>query len=248
MMEAVVLVMAGAAAGFLNGWIALGGMSVLVPALIHAGYSVPAAFTTAFAVTAINSLVAWGTHHRRGDIDYHVVARLAPVGAAVAFVTFSGMLRFGAANVATLLLAVFLYAMSAAMWRLRHIGPASASVPNSAWGVLGGLLSGVFGFNGNAFFIPLLRHCGVMPHRSVATVHAIGAGIATSAVAAYAWWGLGSGQVRVDLFGTGLITLGGLVFCQLGSHLKNRTAPKVLSLLLCVAYLTTGTLLLVRHA
>ena len=87
---------AGALAGFLNGWLGLGGMSVIVPALIHAGLTVPDAFANAFAVTAINSAVAWLTFHRRGYVDYRRAVALVLPAVPASILAFSAMLWAGA--------------------------------------------------------------------------------------------------------------------------------------------------------
>ena len=145
------------------------------------------------------------------------------------------------------MLGIFLLAMGGSMWRLRHVQSVAATVPRGAWGVAGGLLSGTFGFNGNAFFIPVLRHHGLLPHQSVATVHAIGTCIAASAVVVYVAWGHGSGGVAVDPYMVGYLTIGGLVTGRLGGFLKMKTPPLQLSIVLCAAYLASGTLLVAKH-
>jgi uncharacterized membrane protein YfcA len=247
LMDILQLMAAGALAGFLNGWLGLGGMSVIVPALMHAGLAVPDAFGNAFAVTAINSVVAWAAFHRRGFVDYRSAAALALPAVPASILAFAAMLWADAANSAALMLGIFLLAMGGGMWQLRHVQSAAAVVPRSAWGVAGGLLSGMFGFNGNAFFIPVLRRHGLAPHRSVATVHAIGACIAASAVIVYVAWGRGRGAVAVDPYMAGYLTIGGLASGRLGGFLKMKTPPRQLAILLCAAYLTSGALLLAKH-
>ena len=245
-MEMFLLIAAGALAGFLNGWLGLGGMSVIVPALMHAGLTVPDAFANAFTVTAINSAVAWLTFHRRGYVDYRSAAALVLPAAPASILAFASMLWAGGANTAALMLGIFLLAMGCGMWRLRHIQSAAATPPGGMWGVFGGLLSGAFGFNGNAFFIPVLRRHGLAPHRSVATVHAIGTCIASSAVIVYVVWGWG-GLVAVNPGMVGYLTVGGLVAGRLGGLLKMKTSPLQLSIFLCAAYLASGALLVAKH-
>ena len=226
--------------------VGFGGMSVIVPALIHAGLTVPDAFANAFAVTAINSAVAWLMFHRRGYVDYRRAVALVLPAVPASILAFAAMLWAGAANLAALMLGIFLLAMGAAV----AIAPCSVcrrNCPARGWGVAGGA---------SVWYVRLQRQCVFHPcaeapwlasapkccHRARHRyLHCRQRGCCLRCL------GDGGGGVAVDPYMVGYLTIGGLVTGRLGGFLKMKTPPLQLSIVLCAAYLASGTLLVAKH-
>lgn len=254
MIEMMGLAAWGAAAGLLNGWIGLGGMSILVPAILLAGHApegavVPYAFANAFAVTAISSAFAWGRGHAKGTVNYDVARRTALPSVLGATLAFSGILLTNLSGHGRLMLGVFLLVMAALMWRTRR-APAQIVSPTGSllgWSAAGGVASGIFCFNGNAYFIPLLRKLGMSPHASIATTQVTGTLIAAVAAVAYALWGRMSGLMLIDLPVVAALSITGAAFNLLGCSLKNRSKERSLAFMLCSAYLIAGGWLVSGH-
>jgi uncharacterized membrane protein YfcA len=249
-MEILMLAFGGLLSGFLAGWLGLGGMSILIPVFLASGYSLPEAFANSFAVTAINGAIAWRVFHRQQAIDYRMLRGMLVPAAITSSLSFAGMLFAGLGQSAGLLFGAFLVFMGLAMWRLQSIESNNASnKPRQVvWGAIGGCISGIFGFNGNAFFIPLFRRYGLTTKQSIANAQVSGTCIACCAAMIYAIWGCVHGHGLLNL-GLVLLTAGmGVMTSKLGCALKARTSSLVLSILLSSLYLLSGGLMLIRLA
>ncbi len=85
-MDFLLQVLAGAAVGFAIGVTGVGGGSLMTPFLLIIGYPAPVAIGTDLLYAAITKLGGVFSHHRRGHVDWPVVACLAAgsIPAAVA--------------------------------------------------------------------------------------------------------------------------------------------------------------------
>lgn len=194
-MELTILLVVGAAAGFLAGLLGIGGGLVIVPALawLLAERAGEAAMHMAIA-TSLATILGTGSasvlaHHRRGAVDWPLVVRLAP-----ALVAGSLLAAWIADRLSGLQLALLfgLFCWFAA-WRLAFAGdlpelrprPPARGGELSAIGLGIGLISALVGIGGGTLTVPYLRWRRQQIHGAVATSAACGLPIALAGAASY---------------------------------------------------------------
>ena len=76
-MDFILHIMAGAAVGFAIGVTGVGGGSLMTPLLLVFGYPPPIAIGTDLLYAAITKANGAIAHHKRGNVDWKIVALLA---------------------------------------------------------------------------------------------------------------------------------------------------------------------------
>jgi len=238
---AALLVVAGAAAGFLAGVFAIGDGIVLVPVLLVAlhGWNVSSlvathvAMGTALAVSASISLaLAWAARGRDQVIGRDA-AVLAIAGAAAA--VLGGAVA--ASLEGTTLREIFGFALLVAAVRLfggkRKAGKsAEASAPAAKLvpaGFIAGLFSSLTGSAGTLLSVPFLYSYFHIPLRkATGTAHAAGAACALAGAAAYLFRGWTNEFLPAGMHGfldwpsAGVLALGAVPGALLGDRLGDR--------------------------
>ncbi len=196
----IVLLAAGASAGFLSGLLGIGGgllvvaaLSVALPALgIPARQVIHVSVATAMAANVLTLASSATAHVRRGSVAWPTWQWLAPgmvvggfAGAHIAQLLSAQALRWIIAGFC----AVMAWRMARGSKRARD--PSSAEhVPRSPWllpaGTGIGALSAVVGIGGGSMTVPLLISLGVKPVRAVSTSAVCGFTIALSSALSYA--------------------------------------------------------------
>ncbi len=192
----LLLLAAGALAGFLAGLLGIGGGIVMTPVLfiVLERLSVPETWhmhvtvATSLAVIVPTGLVSARAHFRRGSTDASLLKRWLPwilLGAA------SGAVLARALSSATL---ADIFGVIAALLGLKMLLPLDdlrlgARIPHGIWTLaspfLIALVSAMMGIGGATFSVPYMTLFGLPIHRAVGTAAAIGAAIATAGVASY---------------------------------------------------------------
>ena len=196
----VVLLLAGAAAGFLSGLLGIGGGLLVVAALSLAlpALGVPGAevmrvsVATSMATIVLTLLVSATAHIRRGTVVWSSWIWLAPgmviggvVGAHLAQLLSARTLRWGITAFCAL-----------TAWRMAFGRKASESAqgsgaaPRSPWllsaGAGIGAISAMVGVGGGSMTVPLLVSLGVRPIQAVSTSAVCGLVIAIAGAVSYA--------------------------------------------------------------
>ena len=228
----------GAAAGFLAGYLGIGGGIAVVPGLIWlfsrepetAGMAAQLAVATSLASMLVTSLSSIVAHHRRGAIAWPVVRMIAGGLAAGAI---------GGAYVATILsapalaTAFGLFALLAGA-QMIHARPPAAQRPlpgpgvTTATGVVMGGISSLVGIGGGSMTAPWLMWHGREPRQAVATAAACGYPIALAGTATFLVLGGGSGErsyVHWPAFAG--IALFSMMFAPLGAAAVHRSPPRL---------------------
>ena len=196
----VVLLLAGAAAGFLSGLLGIGGGLLVVAALSLAlpALGVPGAevmrvsVATSMATIVLTLLVSATAHIRRGTVVWSSWIWLAPgmviggvAGAHLAQLLSALALRWGITAFCAL-----------TAWRMAFGRKATASAqgtgvaPRSPWllsaGAGIGAISAMVGIGGGSMTVPLLVSLGVRPIQAVSTSAVCGLVIAIAGAVSYA--------------------------------------------------------------
>jgi uncharacterized membrane protein YfcA len=196
----VVLLAAGASAGFLSGLLGIGGGLLVVAALSLAlptlGVPAPEVMHVSVATsmaTIVLTLASSATAHiRRGSVMWPTWRRLAPgmvlggfAGAHIAQLLSAHALRWGI----TAFCAVTAWRMAFGSRRSQHAAQADES-PASPWllpaGAGIGVVSAVVGIGGGSMTVPLLVSLGVKPVQAVSTSAVCGLAIAIAGALSYA--------------------------------------------------------------
>ena len=194
----------GVAAGYLAGFLGIGGGLVTVPALTFLFLQLPQtahqaihfAVATSLATMLLTSLSSIVAHHRHGAILWLEVRRLAPGLVAGAVL---GALLAAALAPASLTVVFALFALAAGLQLL--IAPAvhgekplPGRTTTGLVGVVIGGVSSMVGIGGGSMTGPWLMWHGIRAQRAVATAAACGYPIALAATASFAWIGGAKGQ------------------------------------------------------
>ncbi|WP_042246698.1 sulfite exporter TauE/SafE family protein [Paracoccus sp. PAMC 22219] len=207
----LLLVMAGAAVGFLAGLFGVGGGAVSVPVLYEAfgamGYDpavqMPLAVGTSLALIVPTSLQSARGHYLRGAIDMPVLRRWAlPILIGV----MAGSIVARHADPWVFKLAFIFVAGVVSIKMLRGVGwTIAASLPGrgimSAYGSGIGFVSSLMGIGGGAVSNLILSLYATPIHRAIATSAGVGVLISVPAVFGYIYAGWGKPGLPQDALG-----------------------------------------------
>ncbi len=192
----LLLLAAGALAGFLAGLLGIGGGIVMTPVLfiVLERLSVPQAWhmhvtvATSLAVIVPTGLVSARAHFRRGSTDVPLLRRWLTwilLGAASGAVFARGLTSATLADIFGVIAALLGFKMLLPLDDLRL----GAQIPRGIWTMASPFLiafvSAMMGIGGATFSVPYMTLFGMPIHRAVGTAAAIGAAIATAGVASY---------------------------------------------------------------
>ena len=236
LLEALLLLLIGLAAGVLAGLLGIGGGLVIVPAvtallsfsLLPKDSAVPTAVATSLGSMLLTAASAVWFHWRRGAIDWPTIARL---GSGVAVGAAAGAALATVVDGRTLAL---VFAVIASVIGLRMILASSAQpaprrpFPRGWWlaGPIIGAASALVGIGGGTFNVPYLARNGYGMVQSVANASACGWPIALAGALTFAVISP-SGPVpphslgHLWLPGALLVGLGGLVSAPAGVALAH---------------------------
>jgi len=231
----------GLFAGFMAGYLGIGGGLVLVPVMswifsrdpATADIAVQMAVATSLATMLFSSLSSVIAHQRKGAILWSIVMRLLPglllgalLGAMIADSVSSDMLGrvFG----------IFLLTIGIQMLlggRKQGDNPLPGAFATAAVGAGIGSISGLFGVGGGSMTVPWLLWHGQQIRNSVATAAACGYPIAVAGTLTFVLLG-GDNQSASTLGYVNLQALAGIaVFSVIGAPLGvaaiHRSKPKV---------------------
>lgn len=243
--HAHLLVLLGAAAGFLAGLIGIGGGFVLVPGLLAllgsgAGSSanlMPTVLGTTMACMIFTAAAAaWGCA-RRGSIDYPAFGRMAPFMAAGAALGAMLAGAFPGHLVKAAFGAFCIYSATRMLGLVRPpVAVAGLSIRDGRTGLQStafGVLCGFIGVGGANLVVPFLLKRGLEMRPVVGTASALQVPMAMSATVSYIVLGgarvLADGSLgHVRLPVVALLVLGSIVSAPLGVVVSHRLPVPVL--------------------
>jgi uncharacterized membrane protein YfcA len=232
----------GIIAGFLAGYLGIGGGLVLVPALTLllsrnpalAQHAVHMAVATSLATMLLASLSSILAHHRRGAIQWAQTRQLAPglLLGAVGGAMIADRLSAGA------LAAVFgvfalLVGLHLLTGREAHShGRAPGRWLNGLAGLLFGAISSLVGIGGGSMTVPWFLHHGVRARQAVGTAASCGYPIAIAGSISFAWLGRdvappGSSLGYIYLPAFAGIAVFSILAAPLGAAAVHRTPPEL---------------------
>jgi len=231
----------GLLAGYLAGFLGIGGGFIVVPALTFlflknpatAPWAIHMAVATSLSVMLVTSLSSLLAHHRKGAIHWPLVRSMA-VGLMAGAILGAAIADFLQGEI---LIRVFgLFAILAGLQLIlgRQVDgekPLPGQPSASATGGFIGFISALIGIGGGAMTVPWLLWHGVHPQRAVATSAACGYPIAIAGSLSFVVLGLGSGlpdaalgYVHLPAF-AGIALLGALA-APLGVATVHRLPPR----------------------
>lgn len=190
------LLVLGACTGFLAGLLGIGGGMLMVPFLtmifshrdVAPGLAVKMAIASSMATILFTSLSSVRAHHRRGAVQWPLVARFAPGLVLGGLLAGAGMFSVLKGSVLAWVFAAFV-GFSATQMLLNRKPQPSRQMPG-AWGtgLAGtgiGFISGLVGAGGAFISVPFMTWCNVAMHQAVATSAALGFPIALANTVGY---------------------------------------------------------------
>jgi len=231
----------GLVAGFLAGYLGIGGGLVLVPVLTWllsrdpatAAYAVHMAVATSLSTMLLTSLSSILAHQRRGAILWPTVWQLVPgllAGAVLGAAMADALSK-------TALAAVFgVFALVVGLHLLLGGKPsAHRDLPgrgrNSVAGAIIGAISSLVGIGGGSMTVPWLLWHGARAQNAVATAAACGYPIALGGTLAFIWLGgdrvsgkFDLGYVHLPAFAG--IALFSMLAAPLGAAAVHRSSPE----------------------
>jgi uncharacterized membrane protein YfcA len=234
--------MIGLLAGYLAGFLGIGGGFVVVPALTFlmlkdastAPWAIHMAVATSLATMLVTSLSSLLAHHRKGAIRWPLVRSIAAglMAGAILGAVIANLLQGDA------LVRIFgLFAIMAGLQLLLARQPAGEKPLPGRAGILGvggaiGSVSSLIGIGGGAMTVPWLLWHGVRAQNAVATSAACGYPIAIAGTLSFIFLGQGAslpqgalGYVHLPAF-MGIAVTSALA-APLGVATVHRLSPKV---------------------
>ncbi len=231
MIEIISLLVLGAVAGVLAGLLGIGGGAVIVPALVwifHSVEKIPEqhlmhiAIGTSLATIVVTSMTSIWAHHKRGAVQWPVVAQLAP-GIVIGALLGAVVADFLSSETLRIVFGVFLVLLSIEMTFGKKPAP-HRQLPNriatGGVGVVIGTISSLVGIGGGSLTVPFLAFCNVALRNAVATSAACGFPIAVSGAVGFI--ATGWNAENLPEYSLGYIYLPAFLFIALISML---TAP-----------------------
>jgi uncharacterized membrane protein YfcA len=248
--ETILLLGAGCAAGLLNGWLGLGGMSVFVPLLLALsashGHFGDGANTLAWVianglgVSMLNGLISWTRYHRFKTVRYDCLPG-SSLGAIIgAASSFAIAITLGVIAHSEKMFAAYLVLMGLFLpflGRVRSLSYDPSFRTQVIVGAVGGSLAGLIGFNGNSVFTPMLRQIGLCQKSSIATAQVLGVMVSATAVLVF---GLIFGWSIFDPRVLLMLALSSSVTTVLGASIKKRQHQLPLETCVATAYVMAG--------
>jgi uncharacterized membrane protein YfcA len=251
----------GLLAGYLAGFLGIGGGFIVVPALaflflrdpVTAPWAIHMAVATSLSVMLVTSLSSLLAHHRKGAIYWPLVRSMAVglmagavLGAAIAdFLQGENLIRiFG------------LFAILAGLQLIlgRHSDsekPLPGQLSTSAAGGIIGFISALIGIGGGAMTVPWLLWHGVQAQKAVATSAACGYPIAIAGSLSFVLLGRGGGlpdealgYVYLPAFAG--IALAGALAAPLGAATVHRLPPRAVRRIFGLFLTLVGTYMLLN--
>lgn len=246
----------GAVAGLMAGLFGVGGGLIIVPVLMYtfqlSGISTDVAahlaIGTSLATIIFTSISSTYTHHKKGNIDWHVVRWLS---LGIIFGCILGGFTASLLQGKTLKIIIGCFVLCMSIQLGLNLKPkASKTLPNiyglSIVGFLVGWASAIFGIGGGSLIVPFLAFCSLVMQRAVAISAACGFPIALSGALSYAYfgwdvtglpsWSLGYIYLPA-LIG---ITLTSMIFSRLGAKLAYRLSPVLLRRMFAIFLFIVG--------
>lgn len=192
----VELLALGAIGGLLAGMFGVGGSAIMVPFLTlilskrgaDSDLSVKMAIATAMATVLFTSLSSVRAHHRRGNVRWDIVRRMAPGIVLGGLAAGAGVFALIKGHTLSTLFAFFV-AFSATQMVLDKKPKPSRQLPGplgqAAAGSGVGFVSGLVGAGGGFMSVPFMTWCNVPIHNAVATSAALGFPIALANTVGY---------------------------------------------------------------
>jgi uncharacterized membrane protein YfcA len=215
---------AGILGGILLGLIGVGMALVSVPfltlALPHLGVGVDdaplTALATSMAVVTVGSISSIFSHHRLGNVDWHLVGIIIPaglVGVSVGSVFASHLPGIALKWIFSLfLLYIALKMLFSRAAGHSHVAPTSAWTYRGLGGLIG-VAGSLIGAGGGVFMVPFLSNRGHKMAKAVATSTAIGFPVSLLGSVVYAFQQTPAAQVPM----VGYILVPAFIGISLGS-------------------------------
>lgn len=253
-------VLIGLLAGYLAGFLGIGGGFIVVPALaflflkdpVTAPWAIHLAVATSLSTMLVTSLSSLLAHHRKGAVRWPLVRSMAAglMGGAILGAVIAGLLQ-GEALVRIFGLFAILAGFQLILGRQANNEvplPGRAAVSATAGSI--GFISALIGIGGGAMTVPWLLWHGVPPRNAVATSAACGYPIAIAGSLSFVVLGLGSnlpdgalGYVHLPAF-VG-IALAGALAAPLGVATVHRLPPRAVRRIFGVFLTIVGTRMLI---
>ncbi len=260
----VILLAAGASAGFLGGLLGIAGGLLVVAALTLAlpALGIPSvqvmhvSVATAMAANVLTLLSAATAHTRRRGVLWPTWRWLA---AGLVFGGFAGAHLAQLLSAQTLRWVIALFCAFMA-WRMAFGGKPAADlsgperVPRTPWllpaGTAIGAFSAVLGIGGGSMTVPLLVALGVKPVKAVSTSAVCGFTIAVSTVLSYALTVHGPRQALpwgsvgyLYLPAAAAVAIGSMSLAPVGARVAHRISGAALARVFAVFLLVVGALI-----
>lgn len=241
---------AGLLAGLLAGLFGLGGGLVLVPLFylsfphfgVAPGVLMHLAVGTSLAIMIVTSSDSALSHHRKGDVLWPEVRKLAPYYAAGALLAAGASRWLSSDYLRAFFVALLVFVILRALFKkgftedhaLGDYAPPARPVM-AAFGVFTGCVSALLGIGGSPITVPFLRNAKLPMVNSVAVAAALGVPIALFGAAGYVVTGWG--RPGLPDWATGFvywpaipgIVVGVLLAVPFGTRLSHRLSDRFVS-------------------
>jgi uncharacterized membrane protein YfcA len=232
----------GLLAGYLAGFLGIGGGFIVVPALaflflrdpVTAPWAIHMAVATSLSVMLVTSLSSLLAHHRKGAIYWPLVRSMA-VGLMAGAVLGAAIADYLQGEILIRVFGLFAILAGLQLMLGRHSDgekPLPGQPSASAAGGVIGFISALIGIGGGAMTVPWLLWHGVQAQRAVATSAACGYPIAIAGSLSFVLLGRGGGlpdealgYVYLPAFAG--IALAGALAAPLGAATVHRLPPRV---------------------
>lgn len=234
-LDIFLFLLTGTVSGILSGLLGVGGGLIIVPILailfswMHfpETYLMHMALGTSLATMLTTSISSARAHHQRGNVNWHVVKRIAP---GVMLGALAGTLIAGQLNNYWLKIVFIVFVFCAATQLILNLSPnPHRQLPGRTGiglvGTLIGMISSLVGIGGGTLSVPFLLYCNSDIKRAIGTSAAIGFPLA--AAGALGYFLLGHNQPGLPPCSLGYIYLPALVGIALTSMLTAPTGARL---------------------